>query len=345
MGTDKIVSGKHSSVAGDLHGAHALYYVGTRHAIIRDVDNSVQLASQSAPSVLIRTLYSGISRGTERLVFEGRLPPSEWQRMRAPFQEGEFPFPVKYGYAAVGVVVAGPAEMLGRTVFALHPHQDRFQLPANAVLPLPVGVPPLRATLAANMETALNALWDSELKADDTATVIGAGVLGCLIAYLLARQGRAVTLVDIVPDRAAIATSLGVRFASPEEAPKGAQVIFHTSASQAGLCLALNIAGFEARIVEASWYGDHEVALPLGAAFHSQRLRIISSQVGHVAPAFRADTSHRARLAKALTLLDDARLDALITEIIPFDAAPEALSRILAPAAPGLFTAIHYNNP
>lgn len=324
--------------------AHALYYVEKQHAVIREVGDCTQFASQSAPNVRVRALFSGISRGTERLVFEGRVPPSEWQRMRAPFQEGAFPFPVKYGYAAVGVVEDGPAEMIGQAVFALHSHQDYFILPASAVLPLPDGVLPLRAVLAANMETALNALWDSDIKAHETAVVIGAGVVGCLITSLLARQGRAVTLVDIMPDRAAIAALLGVRFTIPEGAPKGAQVIFHTSASQAGLRLALDIAGFEARIIEVSWYGDNEITLPLGAAFHSQRLQIISSQVGHVSSAVRAETSHRARLAQALALLDDARLDALITEIVAFEAVPAALPRILAPGAPGLVTAIQYNS-
>lgn len=320
--------------------ARALFYVAERSAELR----SVALPSLTeADHVRIRALWSGISRGTERLVFEGHVPESEWLRMRAPFQEGDFPFPVKYGYAAVGVVEGGPPELVGRTVFALYPHQDRFVIPASAALPLPANVPPRRAILAANMETALNALWDSGATAGDSIAIIGAGVLGCLIASLAARlPGASVTLIDIDPARTTIAAALGARFASPDAAPHGAHIVFHTSASEAGLRLALDIAGFEARIVEASWYGARDIALPLGGAFHSQRLQLISSQVGHVAASHRSHYTYAQRLAKALALLDDARLDALISQEIAFDLLPGALPRFLAPGAPGLATAIRY---
>jgi hypothetical protein len=119
-------------------------------------------------------------------------------------------------------------------------------------------------------------------------------------------------------------------------------VAFHASATQSGLSLALGCAGLEATIVELSWYGDAAVAAPLGGAFHANRLRLISSQVGQVSPLRRPRWSFVRRLDKALELLADARLDALITEEIAFDNLPQELPRILAPGAHGLATVVRY---
>jgi NADPH:quinone reductase-like Zn-dependent oxidoreductase len=324
--------------------ARALFYEAPSSATIRTVEISLLTEDDGDEAeVLIRTLYSGLSRGTERLVFEGRLPESEWERMRAPHQDGNFPFPVKYGYAAVGIAEAGPSALIGRSYFALFPHQSRFVLSARSLVPVPDTVPARRAVLAANMETALNALWDSGALPGQSIAVIGAGLLGCLIGFLAARlPGAKVTLIDRLPERAAIAERLGLGFSTPEAAASGAEIVFHASASEAGLRLALEIAAFEARIVEVSWFGDREVRLPLGASFHSQRLQLISSQVGSVAPAMRAGVTHRQRLETALALLDDARLDALITEEIAFEELPAALPRLLAADADGIATAIRY---
>ena len=324
--------------------ARALFYDAPSSANIRTVEIPLLTEDDGAEAdVRIRTLFSGLSRGTERLVFQGRLPESEWLRMRAPHQMGDFPFPVKYGYAAVGVAEAGPAALIGRNYFALFPHQSRFVLPAGSLVPLPEGVPPRRAVLAANMETALNAIWDSGALSGQTIAVIGAGLLGCLIAFLAARlPGTRVTLIDRLPERASVAEQLGLGFSTPERAASGAEIVFHTSASEAGLRLALEIAAFEARIVEASWFGDRQVTLPLGGSFHSQRLQLVSTQVGSVAPAMRARLTHRQRLETALRLLDDARLDALITDEVAFEDLPAALPRLLAADAPGIATAIRY---
>jgi NADPH:quinone reductase-like Zn-dependent oxidoreductase len=323
--------------------ARALYYIAQGRAECRNVRIPTLTDADKGRCALVKTLFSGVSRGTERLVFQGRLPSSEWQRMRCPHQEGNFPYPVKYGYAAVGRVEDGPADLLGQTVFALYPHQDRFILPAADLVPVPASVPPRRATLAANMETALNAVWDSTMSAGQTVLVIGAGIVGCLIAALAARfPGSQVTLVDIRRERAEIAAALGAGFALPGAADGGADVVFHTSASEAGLSRAIELAGFEARIVEVSWYGESRVTLPLGGAFHSQRLQIISSQVGSVSPLQRPRWPYRRRLETALRLLDDARLDALITEDAAFEDLPETLPRILADDAAGLATAVRY---
>jgi NADPH:quinone reductase-like Zn-dependent oxidoreductase len=326
-----------------IEGRALSYIAPGRAALVKVNFPKLTPPDNKSGYVTVKTAFSGISRGTERLVFQGRLPPSEWERMRGPHQQGSFPFPVQYGYAAVGDVIGGPGELLGRAVFALHPHQDIFAISAADVVPLPDGLPPRRATLAANMETALNALWDGGASAGHRIVVIGGGVVGCLIAALAGRlPGAEVTLVDVQPERAEIAAALGTRFALPDEAQGGADVVFHTSASEAGLRLALSVAGFEARIVEVSWFGDQEVMLPLGGGFHSQRLRIIASQVGNVSPDFRQRWPHKRRLETALKLLDDGRLDALITEEVAFEALPDALPRLLAEGAPGLATAVRY---
>jgi NADPH:quinone reductase-like Zn-dependent oxidoreductase len=321
-----------------------LVYEGPFSARIRNVENEILIEDDGAKAKLcIQCLYSGLSRGTERLVFEGRLPESEWTRMRAPFQRGDFPFPVRYGYAAVGRIEAGPDALIGRTVFALHPHQTRFSIPVDMAVPIPDQIPARRAILAANMETALNALWDSGAAAGNRIAVVGGGLVGLLIVFLAARlPGADVTLIDINPERERFARSFGASFATPDDAGQDYRIIFHTSATQDGLRLALRIAGFEARIIEVSWFGDREVSLPLGRAFHSQRLQIISSQVGHVAAPMRFNFTHRERLATALMLLDDAGLDSLITEEVAFEDLPAELPRLLAADAPGIATAVRY---
>lgn len=319
--------------------ARALWIVGKGRAELREATNP----APGPDEVVIRTLYSGISRGTERLVFHGAVPPGERERMRCPQQEGDFPFPVKYGYAAVGIVTGGAPEWQGKTVFALSPHQERQNVPVSLIAEVPADVPPRRAVLAANMETALNAVWDSGVTAGDRVTVVGAGVVGMLIARLCARMpGVIVTLVDIDAAREAIARAMGCRFArSP--APQGDQdVVFHTSASQAGLATALGAAAFEAAIVEVSWFGDRPVTLPLGGPFHSQRLRLISSQVGNVAARQRPRWDFARRRAAALALLADDALDALITEEIAFADLPGAMHRLLGPDAAGLQTVVRY---
>ncbi len=325
------------------NAARALWFERPRQAALR----SARVGEPSAGEARIAMLWSGISRGTERLVFEGRVPAGQAKSMRAPFQEGEFPFPVKYGYCAVGRVEAGPAEWLGRTVFCLHPHQSRFIAPLDMLWPVPENVPPRRATLAANMETALNALWDSGAGPGDKIVVIGAGVVGLLVAALCARlPGADVTVVDIDASREKIAASFGATFvAAADFAALGeddADVVFHASASAQGLALALGCAGLEANIVEMSWYGDAAVAAPLGGAFHARRPRLISSQVGQVSPSRRPRWNFARRLDKALELLADARYDALITEEVAFEDTPRELPRILAPGAAGLATVLRY---
>lgn len=300
--------------------ASALWCVGPEQAELREGTVGV--------GVLVNTLYSGISRGTERLVFTGNVPQSEFQRMRGPAQEGDFSFPVKYGYCAVGTVMEG--ELSGEHVFALHPHQTAFRAPHEMLTVIPQEVPLERAVLAANMETAINILWDSAAGAGDRIAVVGAGVVGALVGYLAAQlPGAEVTLVDTNPARASLATTLGCHFVSPGEILDPCDVVVHTSASQAGLHTALSLAGQEATVVEASWHGNAMVGVPLGEAFHSKRLTLVSSQVGQL-PAIRTPRwNHARRLATALRLLRDPVLDVLITGETPLAQLPAEYGTIL----------------
>ncbi len=305
--------------------ARAFWVTAPEHGEIR----AETLPPPRAGEALVRALYSGISRGTESLVFRGRVPKSEWTRMRAPFQSGDFPAPVKYGYASVGRVEEGPGDLRDRTVFVLHPHQSRYVVPTAALHPIPADVPPARAVLAANMETAINGVWDAALQTGDCVAVIGAGTVGALVAWVASRTaGCDVQLIDINPRRASVARAFGVRFAEPASATHDVDVVIHTSGAPKGLELALDIAGFEARIIEMSWYGDQLVTLPLGGAFHARRLSIVSSQVGHVAPSHRARWDTRRRLQLALQLLGDSSFDALISGESDFESLPDVMARL-----------------
>src|SRR3712207_285699 len=240
---------------------------------------SVAVPPPQPGEVRVRTLYSGVSRGTETLVFRGGVPPSQHTTMRAPFQEGNFPAPVKYGYLNVGVVEDGPPDLLGRTVFCLYPHQTHYVVPASAVIPVPDAVPPTRAVLAGTVETAVNALWDAAPLVGDRIAVVGAGMVGCCVAGVLARlPGARVQLVDTNPQRAAVARALGVEFALPENAVGDCDLVVHASATSAGLVRSLELLATEVTVLELSWYGDRQVSVPLGEFFHSRRLVIRSSQ-------------------------------------------------------------------
>jgi threonine dehydrogenase-like Zn-dependent dehydrogenase len=304
--------------------ARSFWITGPRRGEIR----VEALPAPRVGDVTVRTLFSGISRGTEALVWNGAVPPGEFARMRAPFQAGDFPAPVKYGYSNVGVVEQGPSELLGRHVFCLYPHQTHYVVPAESVHVLPERVPPGRAVLAANLETAVNGIWDAAPRLGDRVAVIGAGTVGCLAAWLAARAGCEVELIDVDDGKRHVAERLGVAFALPTAAAREADVVLHASGSESGLALALELAAFEATVLELSWYGDRKPAVPLGEAFHSKRLTLKSSQVGNVAAAQRARWTARRRFALVLRLLELPALDALISGESRFDELPEVLARL-----------------
>ena len=302
-----------------------------------------ELAAPGDGDVLVRTMHTGVSRGTETLVFDGRVPAGQRRLMRAPFQVGDFPAPVKYGYLNVGRVEAGPAGLLGRTVFSLVPHQTAYVVPAAAVTVVPDEVPAHRAVLAGTVETAVNAVWDAAPMVGDRIAVIGAGMVGCSVAGVLAGlPGARVQLVDVNPGRARVAAALGVDFALPEDAAGDCDVVVHASASARGLTRALELAGNEATVIELSWYGDRQVQVPLGEFFHSRRLRLQSSQVGQVAPARRSRRSYGDRMGVALDLLRSDRFEALITGRSAFEQLPDVMSRLAGPDTEAICHTIDY---
>ncbi len=303
----------------------------------------VSLPPPGPGEVAVRTIRSAVSRGTEALVFGGRVPVDQYDAMRAPFQDGEFPGPVKYGYLNVGVVEAGPRHLVGRTVFCLHPHQTAYVVPASAVTVVPDGVPASRAVLTGIVETAVNALWDAGPLVGDRVAVVGAGLVGCCVARLLSGiPGVSVTLVDTDPGRADVASALGVPFASPEDAPQGRDLVFHTSATAAGLQGSLGLLAREGTVIELSWYGDEVVPLSLGGVFHSGRLTVRASQVGMVAPARRGRRSTADRLALAIELLHDPAFDALLTGESPFHDLPSVMPRLACGDLPALCHTVTY---
>lgn len=309
-------------------------------AVGRGVLRGSSLPDPGLGEVRVRAVLSGVSKGTERLIWAGRVPVDQHDAMRGPHQKGEFPFPVAYGYGSVGVVEAGSLAV-GTRVFCLHPHADRYVVPAEDVHAIPESVPDERAVLTANIETAINAVWDADVRPGERVSVVGAGVVGCAIAWLIGQiDGIEVTLIDILPERESVAEALGVSFRSPEAAVDGQHRVIHASGTADGLSLALEIAAFEATITEVSWYGDQPVAVPLGSHFHSRRLTLRSSQVGCVAPSHRASWSCRRRLGLALEKLADPALDALLDRTLRFEDAPDRLPGLLG--QPGLCHALRY---
>ena len=309
---------------------------------------SLRTESVSAPEaddVLVRTVCTGISRGTESIVFRGEVPPSEGERMRAPFQSGDFPAPVKYGYLNVGVVEQGPADLVGKTVFTLYPHQSRFVVPAASVTAVPAGVPARRAVLGGVVETAVNIVWDAAPLVGDRLTVVGAGLIGCAVARVARGiPGIDVTVVDVDPAKEDVCDRLGVAYALPDRAPADRDVVIDTSGSAEGLQLAIDTVATEGEVIEASWFGDREVGVRLGGAFHSRRLTIRSSQVGMVAPRRRARRSTGDRLALALELLHDPAFDQLLTAESSWRELPAVMAGIAAGSAPGLCHTIDWRD-
>lgn len=310
----------------DVAEASAFWVFGPGQGALR----SESLRRPRESEVLVETIASGVSRGTETLVFRGQVPASQHDRMRAPFQEGGFGFPLKYGYASVGRVIEGGGPLKGERVFCLYPHQDRYVVPLASVVPVPKDVASGRAVLAANMETAVNGLWDAPPQVGDRIAVIGCGVVGALAASLVAvYPGVVVEIIDTNPKKAATARALGLTFVSPEEASSDVDLVIHASGRPEGLRTAFEIAGFEATILDLSWYGDREVTLPLGENFHSRRLKLVSSQVGSIAPALRQRKSHRDRLTLALHLLADQRYDVLLSPPRHFSQLPSIMAELL----------------
>jgi hypothetical protein len=328
-----------STYSADGFEARSLWYVAPERVEIR----SESLKPLADGEVRVRSLFGALSRGTESLVFRGEIPESEYQRMAAPWMNGTFPYPVKYGYCNVGRIEDGPSDWIGKLVFALRPHQTLYVADMQDVVTLPIGLTQERAVLAANMETALNAVWDASPGPGDKIVIVGAGVVGCLVAYLCAgMKGAGVTLVDINPERHVVASALGVQFALAQNTPTECDVVFHCSASPTGLATAICAAGEEAQVLELSWYGSREINLSLGGAFHSRQIRLQSSQVGHISATRRPRWTHKRRLQAAMGMLIDDRLDVLLTHCVDFEDLPHQLPYLLGSKSQVLCSLIRY---
>lgn len=322
--------------------ARALWVVAALRGEIREEE----LRAPRDDEVLVRTCFSGVSRGTESLVWRSAVPATEYERMRCPNQAGEFPFPVKYGYSSVGRVEAGPSLLRGKLVHCLHPHQTLYVVPASSALPLPPELPARRAVLAANMETALNAMWDASPLLGDRVSVVGAGVVGALVAALARRVvGSDVELVDVRPERARIAEALGVSFATPDSASRERDVVFHTTGNPAGVATALELCANDSSVLELSWFGSAPVSLALGGDFHSRRLGVVASQVGAVSRRARRRVTYETRRALALELLLDPALDALIDGESAFDELPRIMPELVKTDSPRLCHLVVYPEP
>lgn len=315
--------------------ARAYWITGPRQGTIL----TEELNSPGSGQALVRTLYSGVSRGTELLVHRHEVPSEVAEQMRAPHQEGLLPDPVKYGYLNVGVVEQGPEHLTGRRVFCLFPHQDRYVVDASDLRLIPDDVPSPRAVLAGTIETAVNAIWDSGITIGDRVSVVGGGMVGLSLALLLRRFPLArLEVVDVDPTR----TLPGVELRSPGKASTDADVVFHTSATADGLATGLSLLGDEGTLIELSWYGTQTPGVPLGGSFHARRLNIKASQVSRISPARAARRGFGDRMSIALDALRDDAFDALLSPPVDFDELPAAFAELDAGGGSPLCTLVTY---
>ena len=307
------------------HEAQAYWVTESGHGELRPE----AIPTPGPKEALVRTLYSGVSRGTERVVHEGRVPERVADLMHAPHQEGDFPGPVKYGYLSVGVVEQGPDNWIGKTVFSLHPHQDFYVVPTNQLTAIPDDVPARRAVLTGIVEVAINALWEAGPRLGDRVAVVGGGLVGGVLAAILRKYplGR-LQLVDADTDKRDLAEKLNINFALPDEAVNDCDIVFHCSASNEGLKLSLQLAGDDSDVIELSWFADKEVTLPLGEDFHARRLTIRSSQVGAVALPRRHRRTNAQRLQIAAATLKDPVFDTFLSSECQFQNLPTTLVKL-----------------
>lgn len=291
---------------------------------------------------VVQTLFSAVSPGTERLVALGKVPAALREEMACPYMGGGFPFPVKYGYSLVGEVIDGPPKLRGRRVHILHPHQDVCVVRVEDARPLPDSLPPARATLASNMETAVTAAWDSGVVLGERVLVVGFGIVGALVAHVLGRGPAVeVEVVDRRPDRRRLAEAMGFR-ASGAPGPDAYDLAFDTSGSPSGLQAAIDAVGVEGRVVAVSWYGTEPARLALGGTFHSRRKRILSSQVSRIPGALQPRFDRARRTALVFRLLESPELDRLMGPRVPFAELPKAYETLVGRTPEGLSPLIVY---
>jgi 2-desacetyl-2-hydroxyethyl bacteriochlorophyllide A dehydrogenase len=291
----------------------------------------------------IQTLYTSISPGTERLVYLGQVPEALYGEMKCLYMGGNFPYPVKYGYSLVGRITDGPEESMGKLVHVMHPHQDHCTVNFKDTYPVPQGIPPQRASLASNLETAVNAIWDSQVHIGDSVLVVGFGIVGSLVARLLsAIPGTRVEVADTHHAKVDLARKMGFTAFDPHDVSNGFDCAFHASGTPEGLQTAIDKVGFEGKIVELSWYGTRTVPIQLGGSFHSQRKIIISSQVSHLSGHQRVRWDHRRRKHLVFSLLQNPEFDEHITHSVPFTQLPATFSTLAHTPTEGLAYLVEY---
>lgn len=302
----------------------------------------VTLATPASNQIEIASLYSLIATGTERLVAKGLVPQELYDHMAVPYMEGEFSFPIKYGYSLVGRVVTENHPLSGRIVHLLHPHQDRCIVSDHDVFAVPEGVPAKRATLASNLESALNGIWDAEVSIGDRVFISGFGMIGSLLARLLSMMPSVeVVVMDIDPIKRKLAENMGFTVVKDTE-DSDFDVAFNTSASGAGLQACINAVGYEGKIVEMSWYGVKAATLQLGGSFHSMRKRIISSQVSNLPANRRNRWDYLRRREVVFELLRNDAFDVHIGETVSFENLPDLFDDIRRKSPAVLTWAVSY---
>ena len=320
--------------------AHGLWFLGANQFSIREET----LRSPSTPYCVVKSICSGISQGTEQLVYSEAVPESIQHQMRCPYMGGDFPFPIKYGYSLVGEVVEGPENIVGRNVHMLHPHQDYGCVHPRDIYLLDDGILPEKAILASNMETAVNAVWDSQVTLGDRVLVVGFGNVGSLVARILSlSMGVEMFVTDTSALKRSMAQKMGFNVCEISQLKEEFDISFNVSASADGLQTAIDAVGYEGKIIELSWYGNRAVSLQLGGDFHIQRKTIISSQVSHI-PSHRLarwDTIRRKKLV--FSLLKQPEFEEHVTHNLRFSELPRILSESRSLFQDNLMIAVHYD--
>ncbi len=321
--------------------AHALWHVDPAHSVLRQQT----LGKLTPGECLVKTRFSMVSLGTERLVCKGGMSPEAYGPMTVPYMQGAFSFPLTYGYSLTGEVIDGPQEWLGERVHAMHPHQDLCVIHSHDLTVVPGNVPLDRAVLASNLETAVNGVWDGQPIMGQRVLVIGYGLIGALIAHLVKPiPGIELHIHDIRGSRKELAIANGHHvWDAAESQPGDYDLIFHTSASSAGLQFAIDHTREEGRVIEMSWYGNQTVNLDLGASFHYGRNRIISSQVSRIASPALPHFDHHRRKSLIFQLLADDAYHKFLGEGIVFDQSPSFFSDLRKNSFPGMNAYFKYD--
>ncbi len=298
----------------------ALWHLSESSTILK----TTNIRNDHPTSCLIKSLYSLVSTGTERLVAQGKVPGNLQEAMKVPYMEGSFGFPLTYGYSLVGEIIEGPEHLISKNVHIMHPHQSMLYADEAHVALIPEDIPSKRAVLISNLETAINAVWDSEVTLGENVFVAGFGTIGSLLCQVL-RKFPAIDLHVLEPNQARCekARSWGFNAVQAITLPEPPfDVAFNTSCHENGLQVCIDSVGYEGKVVELSWYGTQSVNINLGKSFHHFRKQIISSQVSQIPGHKLSRWDYRRRKALAFDLLKDPFFDELLTDEISFEDAP-----------------------